>query len=327
MAGAPGPANQPHLDRAPVSPMDLSRLAPSQVAVRAPGKVNLSLRVGGLDEHGYHPLINVFQAVSVWEEVTATPRPDNEIVLSVQGPGARYVPVNESNLVAKTARALQRFTNTDLGANLVITKGVPVAGGMAGGSADAAATLVALNTLWRLGLTMAELSTIGAELGADVPFCLLGGTAVGLGRGDILTELECTGQFHWVFALRAKGLSTPAVFARFDQLIPAGQPLDAQANEGLYAALAAGDPLELSRHLYNDLQAPALSLAPDLVATAATAVAAGALNVLVSGSGPTLAILAPSAQVAREIKAELLAAQVCQDAIVASGPVRGAHIV
>ncbi len=310
-----------------VTPKDLSRLMPAQVTVRAPGKVNLSLRVGGLDADGYHPLINVFQAVSAWEEVAATPRTDNAISLSVQGPGSRFVPLNESNLVAKAARALQRATKTDLGANLCVTKGVPVAGGMAGGSADAAATLVALNALWRLGLNAGELSVIGAGLGADVPFCLLGGTAVGLGHGDELTALETAGAFDWVFALRAKGLSTPAVFNRFDALYPHGKRLDQRANDGLYAALKSGQAEQLAPHLHNDLQAAAFAMAPDLETTKDVARDAGALQVIVSGSGPTLAILAANPAQAKDIKQALLAAEVCSDALVAAGEVRGAHII
>lgn len=313
--------------RLTVTPKDLSRLMPAQVAVRAPGKVNLSLRVGGLDADGYHPLINVFQAVSAWEEVVATPRLDNAISLSVQGPGSRFVPLNETNLVAKAARALQRATDTDLGANLCVTKGVPVAGGMAGGSADAAATLVALNALWRLGLTTSELSVIGAGLGADVPFCLLGGTAVGLGHGDQLTPLETAGSYDWVFALRAKGLSTPAVFNRFDALYPRGKDLNQSANDGLYTALKSGSAQELASHLHNDLQAAAFAMAPDLENTKDVARDAGALQVIVSGSGPTLAILADSPAQAQDIKRALLDAEVCSDALVAAGEVRGAHIV
>lgn len=313
--------------RPAVTPKDLSRLMPSQVTVRAPGKVNLSLRVGGLDNQGYHPLINVFQAVSAWEEVTATPRANNTISLSVQGPGARFVPLNETNLVAKAARALQHFTGTDLGANLAVTKGVPVAGGMAGGSADAAATLVALNAMWRLGLSTPELLEIGATLGADVPFCLFGGTAVGLGHGEQLTAVATSGQFHWVFALRAKGLSTPSVFGCFDTLHPGGKPLDDGANAGLYAALASGDANALATFLHNDLHEAALAMAPDLQRTMDAALEAGGLRAMVSGSGPTLAVLCDSETSAQRIKQELLAKGVCADALVASGAVRGAHIV
>lgn len=312
------------------SPLDMSRHSPATVTARAPGKVNLSLRVGGLDESGYHPLINVFQAVGAWEEIVASARLDDQLVLTVQGPGARFVPLGETNLVAKAARALQAHTGTNFGANLHIKKGVPVAGGMAGGSADAAATLVALNSLWNLNLSKERLLEIGAELGADVPFSLFGGTAVGFGRGDVLTALPDAGAehggYHWAFALRVKGLSTPSVFRRFDDLVSAGAPLDESENEGLYAALRAGDAEELGRHLYNDLQAPALDMAPDLRLTIAHALDAGALGVLVSGSGPTIAALVRTAEDARALRQSWLDAGVCIDALVADGPVQGAYI-
>ncbi|WP_435298439.1 4-(cytidine 5'-diphospho)-2-C-methyl-D-erythritol kinase [Timonella sp. A28] len=316
-----------HLDRTQGNPSELSRHSPATVTARAPGKVNLSLRVGGLDESGYHPLINVFQAVSAWEEIVASARRDDNIVLTVQGPGARFVPLNETNLVAKAARALQKHTGTHFGASIHINKGVPVAGGMAGGSADAAATLVALNALWRLDLSETDLMTIGATLGADVPFSLFGGTAVGYGRGDELVRITDAGTYHWVFALRAKGLSTPAVFSRFDELTPQGAALNECDNERLYAALAAGDATSLGKLLHNDLQIPALDMAPDLRQTIETAHDCGALGVLVSGSGPTIAVLARDAEHAVTVRNELLNAQVCQDALVAQGSVPGAHLV
>lgn len=310
-----------------VTPSEINRNFPTSVTARAPGKVNLSLRVGGLDEFGYHPLINVFQAVSVWEEVTATPRLDDQIVLTVQGPGARYVPLGETNLVTKAARALQSHSGLTVGANIHIIKGVPVAGGMAGGSADAAATLVALNALWNLGLSQPELLAIGAPLGADVPFSIFGGTAVGYGRGDQLSALDDNGEYHWVFALRSKGLSTAEVFKRFDVLVPAGAPLDESANAGLYAALGAGDSVLLAQNLHNDLQIPAFDMAPDLLDTISLARELGSLAVLLSGSGPTIAALTRSAEDAAAIRDGLVSAGVCADALVASGSVRGAHLV
>lgn len=311
---------------ASASPLDLGRFSPASVTARAPGKVNLSLRVGGLDSDGYHPLINVFQAVSVWEEITATPRVDDQIVLTVQGPGARYVPLGETNLVTRAARALQQFSGINDGVNLHIVKGVPVAGGMAGGSADAAATLVALNALWRLELSTDQLMQIGAPLGADVPFSLFGGTAVGLGRGDRLTALEDNGSYHWVFALRSKGLSTADVFARFDQMVPAGRPLHIQENEALYSALRTGDSEALGLALHNDLQVPSFDMAPDLHRTVATARALGALGVLLSGSGPTIAVLVSNEADALRVRDALVDAGVCMDALVANGPVSGAYV-
>lgn len=310
-----------------VTPSELNRFSPAFVTARAPGKVNLSLRVGGLDQHGYHPLINVFQAVGVWEEITATPRVDDQIVLTVQGPGARYVPLGETNLVTRAARAMQRASGVRDGVNLHIVKGVPVAGGMAGGSADAAATLVALNALWRLELSLEELMRIGAPLGADVPFSLFGGTAVGFGRGDELTALTDNGHYHWVFALRSRGLSTADVFARFDELVPAGHELDDSANQGLYEALERGDVAGVARNLHNDLQLPSFDMAPDLHLTVEHAKDLGALAVLLSGSGPTIAVLVSDADHALMMRDALVEAGVCMSALVASGPVRGAYVV
>lgn len=310
-----------------VTPGDLNWHSPASVTARAPGKVNLSLRVGGLDEHGYHPLINVFQAVSVWEEITVTPRTDDAVVLTVQGPGARFVPLGETNLVTRAVRAVQAHTGHTSGVNVHIIKGVPVAGGMAGGSADAAATLVALNALWSLNLSRNELLTLGAPLGADVPFSIFGGTAVGFGRGDELTALEDNGTYHWVFALRAKGLSTAEVFTRFDALVPAGAPLDESANAGLYAALRAGDPAALGQNLHNDLQIPAFDMAPDLLDTVAVAQELGALSVLLSGSGPTIAVLVDSTQSAAAMRDGLLARGIHHAVTAQGGSVRGAHVV
>jgi 4-diphosphocytidyl-2C-methyl-D-erythritol kinase len=222
---------------------------------------------------------------------------------------------------------MQAYTGRDSGVNVHIVKGVPVAGGMAGGSADAAATLVALNALWSLNLSQDELLAVGAPLGADVPFSIFGGTAVGFGRGDELIALEDHGIYHWVFVLRSKGLSTGEVFTRFDQLVPAGVPLDESANAGLYAALRAGDPVALGQNLHNDLQIPAFNMAPDLLGTVAAARDLGALSVLLSGSGPTIAVLVDSAEAAQSMREGLLAVGV-HDALAAQGgSVRGAHVV
>ena len=298
---------------------------PRSVQVRAPGKVNLSLHVGQVGDDGYHPLVTVFQAVSLYEDVLATAAA--EFTLEVHGPGAELVPTDESNLALRAARALAEHTGVEQGAHLEITKGVPVAGGMAGGSADAAATLVALDALWGTGLGREELCAVGASLGADVPFALTGHTAVGTGRGDTLTPAMVHGQFHWAFALRGEGLSTPAVFRHFDALTDASHDMPDDADTELMAALRAGDARRLGSALSNDLQASALDLAPDLEATMAAARAAGALGVVVSGSGPTIAALGRSRQHALAIAAALTVAGVCESVVCASGPVPGARVV
>lgn len=299
--------------------------APRSVLVRAPGKVNLSLHVGPVGDDGYHPLITVFQAVSVYEDVLATE--SESFTLEVHGPGAELVPTDESNLALRAARVLAEHTGVDLGAHLEITKGVPVAGGMAGGSADAAATLVALDALWGTALTRDELCAVGARLGADVPFALTGHTAVGTGRGDTLTPAMVSGQFHWAFALRSEGLSTPAVFRHFDAVVDPCHDMPDDADTTLMSALRAGDAQALGAALSNDLQAVALDLAPDLAETMAVARAAGALGVIVSGSGPTIAALGRSRQHALAIAAALTVAGVCESVVCASGPVSGARVV
>lgn len=306
---------------------DVSRLGeqPPSVLVRAPGKVNLSLHVGPVDDDGYHPLVTVFQAVSLYEDVLATAA--DGLTLEVTGPGAELVPTDESNLALRAARALAEHTGTQRGAHLEITKGIPVAGGMAGGSADAAAALVALDALWGTGLSREELCSIGARLGADVPFALTGHTAVGTGRGDTLTPAMVHGQFHWAFALRAEGLSTPAVFRHFDEITDPDHDMPDGADTELMAALRAGDAERLGAALSNDLQTAALDLAPDLDETMTAARAAGALGVVVSGSGPTIAALGRSRQHALAIAAALTVAGVCESVVCASGPVPGARVV
>lgn len=295
----------------------------SQVQVRAPGKVNLALRVGRRQADGYHPLATVFQAVSVYEDLTATTAED--LTLTVTGAQADAVPTDGTNLVLRAAHALAEATGVEPCAALHIHKAVPVAGGMAGGSADAAAALVALDTLWATGLSREALTELAAGLGADVPFALLGQTAVGRGRGDVLTPALSRGEYHWALGLRSAGLSTPDVFAMFDELM-AGGPEEPATDLALMQALRSGDAGALGEALVNDLQPAALELAPDLVETLAVAQDAGALGVVVSGSGPTVAALARNRQQAMAIAAAMMAAGVADDVLLASGPVPGARI-
>ena len=296
-----------------------------EVRVRAPGKVNLSLRVGAREADGYHPLATVFQAVSLYEDVIA--RPADELSLTVSGPQADRVPTDNGNLALLAARLLASHTGVQAGVHLHLHKGVPVAGGMAGGSADAAAALIACDALWRTGLSREELTELAAELGSDVPFPLAGHTAVGTGRGHLLTPAMVRGEYHWAFAVRDEGLSTPLVFATFDELIAGATRLEPEADRALMQALRAGDAPALGRALHNDLQHAALELAPSLAEPLAVAEDAGALGVLVSGSGPTVAALARSRQHALVIAAAITAAGVADDVATAVGPVPGARIV
>lgn len=300
------------------------------VTVRTPGKVNLVLRSGAVRDDGYHPLSTVFQAVSLFEEVTATQvAPGTGISLTVSGPQSDAVPRDETNLAWRAARAVADHTGIEADVALHLHKGVPVAGGMAGGSADAAATLVACDALWEAGLSRHELTRLAAGLGADVPFSLLGHTAVGTGRGDVLTPVLTRGEFHWAFAVQAEGLSTPAVFARFDALsatAPAAAGPDPGDDAELMAALRAGDPTALGQALHNDLQAAALDLRPELGRVMEVAREAGALATLVSGSGPTVAALARSRRHAVAVAAAWTAADVVASVWTATGPAPGARI-
>ncbi len=295
--------------------------------MRAPGKVNLSLRVGALQPDGYHPLSTVFQAVSVYEEVVAVP--DRTIRLTVSGTGAESVPTDETNLAIRAARLVAKQAGVDDGVHLHLVKAVPVAGGMAGGSADAAAALVACDALWNTGLSREELARLAARLGSDVPFLLAGHSAVGAGRGDLLTPALARGEFHWAFAVRDEGLSTAAVYGAYDDLTradPPPAPSDAD-DVPLMQAMLAGDAVALGQALHNDLQAAALHLAPDLVEPLAVARDAGALGVVVSGSGPTVAALARNRQHALVIAAAFTAAGVTDRVLTAVGPVAGARVV
>ena len=295
------------------------------VHVRAPGKINLALGVGRRQADGYHPLATVFQAVSLYEDVVATP--SDGLSLTVSGPQADQVPTDETNLALRAARLLATVTGSEPLAHLHLTKGVPVAGGMAGGSADAAAALLACDALWHTGLAREELAELAATLGADVPFALLGQTAVGRGRGDLLTPAMSRGEYHWALGIRTEGLSTPRVFAAFDDIVGAAAEEEPQADRALMQALRAGDAVAVGEALTNDLQPAALELAPDLAETLAVAQDAGALGVVVSGSGPTVAALGRSRHHAETIAVAMKAVGVVDDALYAQGPVPGARFV
>ncbi|MEV0505491.1 4-(cytidine 5'-diphospho)-2-C-methyl-D-erythritol kinase, partial [Streptomyces spectabilis] len=257
------------------------------VTVRVPAKVNVQLAVGPARPDGFHDLANVFLAVGLYDEVTAAPA--DELRVTCAGPDAAQVPLDRTNLAARAALALAERHGRPADVHLHIAKDIPVAGGMAGGSADAAGALLACDALWGTGASRAELLDICAELGSDVPFSLVGGAALGTGRGERLQELAVGGDFHWVFAVADGGLSTPAVYREFDRLTPdAPAP---EASPALLEALRTGDAAALAATVSNDLQAAALSLFPALADTLKAGTEAGALAALVSGSGPTTAFL------------------------------------
>ncbi|MYS90028.1 MULTISPECIES: 4-(cytidine 5'-diphospho)-2-C-methyl-D-erythritol kinase [Streptomyces] len=294
------------------------------VTVRVPAKVNVQLAVGAARPDGFHPLANVFLAVGLYDEVTVTPA--DELRLTCEGPDAGQVPLDRTNLAARAAEALAERYGRTPDVHIHIAKDIPVAGGMAGGSADGAGALVACEALWETGASRDELLDICAELGSDVPFSLVGGAALGIGRGEQLTPLEVGGTFHWVFAMAGRGLSTPAVFREFDRLGEGTDIPEPVASQELLAALAKGDPDALAAAVSNDLQPAALSLFPELAGTLATGRAAGALAALVSGSGPTTAFLVRDPESAAAVGQALLASGTCRTVRTASGPAPGATI-
>lgn len=295
------------------------------VTVRVPGKVNLYLAVGDGRPDGYHELTTVFHAVSLVDEVTV--RTADTLSVEVVGEGANLLPTDERNLAWRAAELLADHVGRAPDVSITIDKSIPVSGGMAGGSADAAAVLVAMNTLWELGVPRRDLHALAAQLGSDVPFALHGGTALGTGRGENLTTVLARDTFHWVLAFADSGLSTPAVFAELDRLREVGAPPRLTEPEPVLAALTAGDPHLLAPLLGNELQAAAVSLDPGLRRALRAGAEAGALAGIVSGSGPTCAFLCASAASAVDVGTELAGAGVCRTVRAASGPVHGARVV
>ncbi|WP_406476862.1 4-(cytidine 5'-diphospho)-2-C-methyl-D-erythritol kinase [Streptomyces sp. NBC_01615] len=295
------------------------------VTVRVPAKVNVQLAVGGARPDGFHDLANVFLAVGLYDEVTVTPA--DELRITCAGPDAGQVPLDRTNLAARAALELARRYDLDPAVHLHIAKDIPVAGGMAGGSADGAGALLACDALWGTRASREELLDICAELGSDVPFSLVGGAALGVGRGEQLRTLEVGGTFHWVFAMAERGLSTPAVFREFDRMNEGVRIPEPVASQELLDALAKGDDGALARTVSNDLQPAALSLFPALADTLAAGRAAGALAALVSGSGPTTAFLAPDAESAHTVAEALLASGTCRSVRVTESPAPGATVL
>ncbi|WLQ34307.1 4-(cytidine 5'-diphospho)-2-C-methyl-D-erythritol kinase [Streptomyces castrisilvae] len=295
------------------------------VTVRVPAKVNVQLAVGAARPDGFHDLANVFLAVGLYDEVTVTPAESLRITCS--GPDAAQVPLDASNLAARAATALAALHGIAPDVHIHIDKDIPVAGGMAGGSADGAGALLACDALWGTGASRDELLGLCAELGSDVPFSLVGGAALGTGRGERLSPVEVGGAFHWVFAVADGGLSTPAVYREFDRLTAGTRVPGPVASDALLDALRTGDAKALAGALSNDLQAPALSLRPSLADTLAAGTEAGALAALVSGSGPTTAFLAEDAAAAREVAAALTASGTCRTARTAASPAPGATVL
>ena len=303
-------------------------LAP--VTVRSPAKVNLGLSVGSRDAEGYHRIATVYHAVSLYDEVKARPtETPGEISVSVTGEGMRRVPVDGTNLAVQAARRLAKAFDVRAGVALSIHKTIAVAGGLAGGSSDAAGALVACDALWGTGATRDDLFALAAEIGSDVPFCLFGGTAIGTGRGEALSSVLSRGSYEWVLGYADGGLTTPDVYAELDRMrAVSGARVAAPAvPEDLMAALRGGDPYAVGPALRNDLQPAAMRLRPTLRRTIELGEEYGALGSLVTGSGPTCLFLASDADHAVDLAVALSGSGLCSSVQRATGPVPGARIV
>jgi 4-diphosphocytidyl-2-C-methyl-D-erythritol kinase len=305
---------------------DKPRRFAGPVRVRVPSKINLHLGVGPLRDDGFHELSTVYHAISLFDELTA--RPGDTLALTMEGEGAGELALDDSNLIMRAARALAAKGRVPAHARLHLRKSIPLAGGLAGGSADAAATLLACDLLWGTGFSRDELAAIGAELGSDVPFMLHGGTALGTGHGETVSPiLARPTTWHWVVAIADGGLSTPQVYRELDRLRDSPWPPPALGSaDELMTALRQRDPAVLGAALANDLQPAALSLRPALADVLKAGAAEGAVAGIVSGSGPTCVFLAADGAHAERVAAGLTAAGVCRSVVTARGPMPGARV-
>lgn len=303
-------------------------MALNSVTVRVPAKVNLQLSVGPRESDGYHNLVSVFQAVSIFDDVTITKSHEGSgVTIAVTGDQTHGVPEDDSNLAVKAAKLIGKRFDLQVDVHIEVKKAIPVAGGMAGGSADAAATLVAMDALYKLEASREELLALGAELGSDVPFMISGGTSVGTGRGDQLTAALSRGTYHWVFALSSVGLSTPSVYTECDRMRAELEVAAPKVSDGLMQALLTGDPVSVGKHLHNDLQIAACSLRPALSLVLEVGRDYGALGALVSGSGPTVAFLVADEEAGLDLAVALTASGVVGSVARATGPVHGARVI
>ena len=299
-----------------------------KVTVRVPAKINLQLSVGPREADGYHNLVTVFQAISIFDEVTVEFTPAKSgVTISITGDQTHGVPADANNLAVKAVELMAKEYDLEVDAHIEIKKAIPVAGGMAGGSADAAATIVAIDYLYSLGMSREEMTEIASQLGSDVPFMLSGGTAIGTGHGEQLTAALSRGTYHWVLALSTVGLSTPAVYTECDRLRSGSEIAEPQTNEQLMQALLAADPKAGGANLVNDLQAAACSLRPALRLVLDVGQEYGALGALVSGSGPTVAFLVSDEEAGLDLAVALTASGVVGSVARAFGPVHGAKIL
>jgi 4-diphosphocytidyl-2-C-methyl-D-erythritol kinase len=298
------------------------------VVVRVPAKINLQLAVGPLGADGFHEVTTVFQAISLFDDVTLKFATENSgISITLSGATSNGVPATDENLAVRAAKLMAEKYDLSTDLAIHLKKEIPVAGGMAGGSADAAGVIVAMDALFEIGLSRDEMEGIAAQLGSDVPFGISGGIAIGRGRGDQLTPALSRGNYHWVLALSGQGLSTPAVYQECDRLREGLDIASPQVSDSMMQALRAGDPIALGAALSNDLQAAACSLRPALRLVLDVGRDYGALGSIVSGSGPTVAFLVEDEEKSMDLTVALSSSGVVAGVVRASGPVHGARVI
>lgn len=298
------------------------------VIARVPAKINLQLAVGPLGSDGFHEVTTVFQAISLFDDVSVATAPENNgISIQITGQTSKGVPSDSSNLAVKAATLMIKNYDLPSDLNIKLTKEIPVAGGMAGGSADAAGVIVGLDSLFELGLSRDEMEIVGSKIGADVPFSICGGVAIGTGRGDQITPALFKGSYHWVLALSGQGLATPSVYAECDRLREGLSIAIPVVSEQLMQALRAGDAKVLGKSLSNDLQPAACSLRPALRLVLDVGLDYGALGGIVSGSGPTVAFLVKDDEHAMDLTVALSSSGVISSVVRATGAVAGARII
>lgn len=295
------------------------------VEVQVPAKVNLQLAVGPKEADGFHEVVTVFQAISILD--TLKIEEADEFAISISGDYVNGVPLDSENLVARAVDLMADRFETRKNLVININKKIPVAGGMAGGSADAAATLLGIDQLYGLNLSKDELSEVATHLGSDVPFMLHGGTAIGRGRGDDVTPALSRGTYSWVIAVSSTGLSTPAVYAECDRLRTGLDIKAPSLNDELLQALLSGDSVRVGKCLTNDLQAAACSLRPALRLILDMGHEYGALGGIVSGSGPSVAFLVADEDHSLDLAVALTSSGVVGSVARAQGPVSGAKVI
>lgn len=295
------------------------------MTVRVPAKVNLHLSVGPLRRDAYHELVTVYHAVSLFDEVVLEPA--DGLTVNVVGEGADDVPHDEENLAARAVSAVAAMVGEKPSVAITVRKGIPVSGGLAGGSADAAAALVAADALWGSQLDRITMEGLAAGIGSDVAFLLHGGNALGTGRGEAISPVLGRGSYEWVLAVADIGLSTPRVYTELDKMRDEGPTPRAGEPDGVLAALRAGDVVALGAALANDLQVATLRLRPQLRRLMDAGRELGAVGSVVSGSGPTVAFLLRSTEDAVRMASTLSGTALCRAVRRAHGPVPGARVV